>query len=362
MNKGALFLIIVTAMFMGCTKQPLEEYCIVTFVVGDVTKNNIAIQIGDAITEKDTIQTAADSFCDIKIGESLLRVKQKTTVVFSTLLKNSEMENTAMDLNAGKMLCKPKKLLKSDTFMVKTPTAVAGVRGTQFTVETDTNGTSRIKVFEGQVRVAKRIQSLESDLDKIMKVAPELQKEEKVVITKKDVEITEKAVDELLKKESSKGWDAAHEAALNKAGKSIFIDIKEIGKFAVEDYTKDNKEIIDIKRTSPDIINEINRAIEKEKGSSKANGRLLITRYEVYFIKNGKIEWEGAVGEEPIRKEDRLYVASGEYVFCVSIDGPVYWRKKIENDGKIQLRGNRLIVLSNGQEIKLDVKTGEKKL
>ena len=87
---------------------------------------------------------------------------QKTKVVLATLIRQGGIESTTVDLDSGKMLCKPKKLIKSESFMVKTPTAVAGVRGTQFTVEADTNGTSRIKVFEGSVKVAKRVKELEA--------------------------------------------------------------------------------------------------------------------------------------------------------------------------------------------------------
>ncbi len=360
MKKTILPAIMMLALISGCTREPVDEYAMITFMIGDVTKNSAAVQIGDVIKEKDIIQTGNDSFCDIKIGQSLIRVKQKTKVVLATLIRQGGIENTSVDLDSGKMLCKPKKLLKSETFMVKTPTAVAGVRGTQFTVETDTTGTSRIKVFEGSVKVAKRIKELEANIPEVLSMAPEIKKEEKVVITKKDVEETEKIVDNIMKAESTKGKDAAIQAVIKKAGKDVVVSRNNIEKFAVKDFEKDNREIIEIKEKPAEVIREIGKAIDEEKEEALPNGRLLVTSFEVYFIKNGKIEWQGTVVEEPVKKGDRLYVASGEYVFCASVDGPVIWRKQIANEGRLQVRENSLVISVKGQETRLDLKTGAK--
>ncbi|OHD65629.1 MAG: hypothetical protein A2176_13370 [Spirochaetes bacterium RBG_13_51_14] len=360
MKKTVLLLTAIFALSLGCVRERVDEYAMISFMIGDVTKNNAAVQIGDIIKEKDVIQTGTDSFCDIKIGGSLIRVKQKTKIILSSLLKQDDLENTILDLMSGKMLCKPKKLFKSESFLVKTPTAVAGVRGTQFSVEADANGTSRIKVFEGQVKVARRIKQLDGDIMKIIDAAPGIKKEEKVVITKEDVEKVEKVVDRILKTESAKGGDAALETAIKKAEKNIVVGAKDVEKFAVRDFEKDNKEIIEIKEKPVEVIREITRVIKEEKEEPRPNGRLLITRFEVYFIKNGKVEWEGTVVDEPIKNGDRLYIASGEYVFCASIDGPVIWRKQIANEGKLEVRENMLIVSSKGGETKFSMKTGEK--
>jgi hypothetical protein len=360
MKKTVLLVIAVLGLSYGCTRQHVDEYSMITFMIGDVKKNNVTVQIGDIIKEKDIIQTGTDSFCDIKIGDSLIRVKQKTKVILSALIRQGGLDNTTIDLDSGKMLCKPKKLLKSETFFVKTPTAVAGVRGTQFIVEADTNGTSRIKVFDGQVKVARRVKELDKNIEKILSLAPDVNKQEKVIITKADVVKTEKIVSKIMKAESAKGEDAAVNAVIKKAGKDLVVGKKNIEKFAVRDFEKDSKEIIDVKEKPAEVIKEISRVIKEEKEEPKPNGRLLITRFEVYFIKNGTVEWEGKVVEEPIKQGDKLYIASGEYVFCASVDGPVIWRKQIVNEGRLQVRESMLIVSAEGQEMKLDLKTGEK--
>jgi hypothetical protein len=53
----------------------------------------------------------------------------------------------------GKIRITVKKLFKSDSLVVRTPTAIAGVRGTDFGVIA-TNSESKFIVFEGEVEVA----------------------------------------------------------------------------------------------------------------------------------------------------------------------------------------------------------------
>ena len=360
MKRLVIAAIMALVLMPGCSKFKADEYAMITFMIGDVTKNNSMVQIGDLVKEKDVIQTGADSICDVKIGESLIRVKQKTSVILSSLIKTAQAENTEIELNAGKLLCKPKKLIKSESFLVKTPTAVAGVRGTQFSVEADANGTSRIKVFEGSVRVARRIKRLDDRVNRILNMAAEIGKEEKVVITKKDVERAEKLVDALLKKEPRPGDEIALNSVADRAGKDIAVSTKSVDKFLLDDYAKDSKEIIDIKPRRKEVIQELNRVIEEEIEAPKPNGRLLVTNFEVYFIKNGKVEWEGKIVEEPVKRDNKIYVVSGDQVFCASVRGPVFWRKQIENDGKIRVLKNRIIVMSQGQQVSLDSDTGEK--
>lgn len=360
MKKTILLTIAVAALLSGCSRVRTDEYAMITFMIGDVTKNNAVVQIGDVLKEKDVIQTGAESFCDIKIGDSLIRVKQKTQVVMSSLIRQGDLDKTTVDLNSGKMLCKPKKLIKSETFLVKTPTAVAGVRGTQFTVEADTNGTSRIKVFEGKVKVAKRVTELDESIPLVLELAPDVKKEEKVVITRQEVEKTEKEVKAIMQSEPAKDKKAAIEAVIKKAGKDVVVSNKNIERFAVKDFEKDNQEIIAIREKPAEVIREISKAIDDEKEESLPNGRLLVTRFEVYFIKDGKIEWQGTVVQEPVKQGDKLYIASGEYVFCASINGPVIWMKQIPNEGTARIQENALVISVKGQETRLNLKTGEK--
>ncbi len=355
--------VIISGIIIGsCSQKDVDEHAMVTFMIGDVKMNSVDVQIGDIIKESDLIVTAANSFCDIKIGGSIIRIKALSNVRISTLFKSGSIENTTLGLDSGKMLCKPKKLLKDENFFVKTPTAVAGVRGTQFTVETDKAQTTRIKVFNGEVKVAKRVKQLESSMEKVLNFAPVIQKEEKVVITVNEVKEAEKAVETSLKKETSSTTpsDQVIEKVINNTKDKVVVGSKEIEKFDVKDFTKDNKELIEIKQRPKEDIAKITHIIKVQKEKPVPEGRLLITRYDIYYIKDGKIVWDGSVVKEPVKAGEKLYIASGEYVFCALNDGPVLWRAEVENDGEVVLAEDKVIVKSKGKSVELDPDTGKK--
>ncbi|MBN2401947.1 MAG: FecR domain-containing protein [Spirochaetes bacterium] len=363
MNKllySVLCLILITPF--GCIKEAEDDYSTIIFFIGDVKKNNKEIGIGDIILQNDIIATGAQSSCDIKIGGSIIRVKEKSNVKMAELYRKDDIERTSVDLDVGKLLCKAKKLSKSENFLVKTPTAVAGVRGTKFTVEADTQKTSRIKVFNGNVTVVKRVKQLdEAVIGKIMETAPSLASEEKVIITEKEVKHTEKIVEQAIEKEQkiNKDIDAATLKVISETNREdVLVANKEIQKFKIEDFAEENNEMITVKEKPKEVIAEIKKVVILEKKQPVPEGRLLITRYEIYFIKNEKPLWEGKIINPPIQKDNKIYIASGDYVFCASIDGPVLWKRNIKNDGKVEVIGDKLLVFSEGKAKKLDLITG----
>lgn len=342
----------------GCSQKEVDEYAMITFMLGDVTRNSAAVVIGDIIQEKDIIETAAGSFCDIKIGGSIIRVKENTKLVVSTLLRNGEGEETTLGMDQGKMLCKPKKLLKSDKFVVKTPTAVAGVRGTQFIVEADAAKTTRIKVFDGKVRIAKRVRQLEDSTDRVLEVASDVGKEQKAIITAEEVAEAEKKVEQVLASEAGSGEDAI-QAVIDQAREEIVLQKEAIAAFDVEDFEEDNQEMIAVEEKPKEVVNQLARVVKQERKKPKPDGRLLITRYEIYFIKDGNVQWEGKVVQAPVEYNEKLYVASGEYIFCADKSGPVLWRKKIENTGEISIKDNTVVLKGKDTEHTLNAETGE---
>jgi hypothetical protein len=358
----AVSAILAGILIGGCSQKEADEYAMVTFMIGDVKKNSAEVQIGDLIKENDMIITADNSFCDIKIGESIIRIKALSNVKISTLFKNGNVENTTIGLDSGKMLCKPKKLLKDENFFVKTPTAVAGVRGTQFIVETDKELTTRIKVFKGEVKVAKRVKQLEGSMEKVLTFAPVVQQEEKVVITAGEVKAAEKIVDASLKKETAGATpsDIVIDKVINDTKSDVVVSTASIVKFAAKDFAKENKELIEVERKPKEDLAKIGRIIKQQKEKPVPEGRLLVTRYDIYFIKDGKIMWDGKVVSEPVKVGEKLFIASGEYVFCAQTEGPVLWKTKIDNDGKLDVADGKVKVMSEGKSVVLDADNGKK--
>jgi outer membrane protein assembly factor BamB len=340
-------------------KENEDEYAMLTFLLGGVTNNNVPAEIGDIVKESDTIVTAPDSFCDIRMGGSIIRIKENSKVIFSSLLRKENGESITLGMSEGKMLCKPKKLLKSESFTVKTPTAIAAVRGTQFTIETDKDQTTSVKVFSGKVKVAKRLKQFEGSSDRVIDGAPVINEQEKIVITKDDVDKTEKRVDDIIKKETAKNDATVMDTIIAMSEKEIAVNKNNIVKFALNDFDNENKEIRQIRQRPVRVIRKMATIIKEEKEAPKPDGRLMITRYEVYFIKNGKVLWEGKVIQEPVRKDGKVYIASGNRVFCASSEGPVIWRKNIDNDGKLEIMNNELVLYSQGKAQKLNPETGE---
>lgn len=355
---GMLFLCILFFTWSGCGKVA-EEYAIVSFFIGDVKKNNADIEIGDAIQEKDRITTGVQSSCDIRIGESIIRVKENSNVLISQLMRQGAVENTSLGLDVGKILCKPKKLMKSESFLVKTPTAVAGVRGTKFIVEADPNKTTRIKVFDGKVKVIKRVAKLEDKTEMLLEKAPAIEEKEKVVVSEKEAIDAGKKVDELLSKQSGEGLEVAMVKVIDQVKGDVVVSRKEVQTFKVEDFKNETAEIITIEEKPKEVIQQVAQMMRLEREKPKPDGRLLITRYEIYFIKNGKVLWEGKVLQQPVRMNDKIFIASGDYVYCASADGPVLWRKNIQNNGRIEIKGDRLFVYGKGAVKSLDLETGQ---
>ena len=358
LNRLNAVIIIFIILLAGCQEtKNQEDFATASFIIGDVKLNGRSMQIGDVLKEKDKIVTGAESSCDLRIGESMIRIKAGSVVMMSTLLKSGERETVSVGLDVGKMLCKPKKLLKHESFTVKTPTAVAGVRGTRFIVEADARKTTRIKVYDGKVKVVKRIPKLEENrvMEKVLEAAKPIEEKEKVVVTQKEVDKATKKVDLALESAQKKGAELDVAKVAVKVEDNVVVSKKDVVKFKPEEFKEERQEIIDVAPKSGEVVKKIRSMARHEK----PYGSLLITRTELYFIHKGKVAMERKVVGPPLKQEDRIYIATKDYVFCASQEGHVKWRKKLDNDGRREIDDNRLIVTSKGVRKKLDLKTGK---
>lgn len=139
-----------------CKAEPQlakESVLILSRTSGSVEINragaSIPISPGTLVVSGDTISTGPGAFADLEFpGGALLRVKEKSKVAIDQVLIRGDL-NVGMEVAKGKVHIKIKEKLKpNETFRVKTPTMVAGVRGTEFSVsETD----AKIMVLEGTV-------------------------------------------------------------------------------------------------------------------------------------------------------------------------------------------------------------------
>lgn len=114
--------------------------------------------LGMAVRAKDQIKTGSDSWVNIAFANgSLLRIAQNSVVEISMLsynVKKKVMKSEAKIPVLGKVISSFRKLKKNDSsFDVYTPTAVAGVRGTELMVDVPDSETTTVVVFEGKLIV-----------------------------------------------------------------------------------------------------------------------------------------------------------------------------------------------------------------
>jgi hypothetical protein len=106
---------------------------------------------GQSLGGGDTVVTGKNSMADIVWGDrGLVRINEKTKITVASLSKKSD--DPDLDMNAGSIMVMLSKLVRGESFQVKTPTQVASVRGTSFQVDAD-DDRSRVAVLTGAIMV-----------------------------------------------------------------------------------------------------------------------------------------------------------------------------------------------------------------
>lgn len=135
-------------------KPPIQG--IVLFAVGDITvkgENTVPhpLAIQDKVSQGDTIVTGEKSFTTIQFQDiGLLRIQENTIISMNALFADDRGE---IYLEQGQVLSKLNRLKKETEYRVKTPTAVASVRGTEYSASY-INGKSLVSVRTGKVAVS----------------------------------------------------------------------------------------------------------------------------------------------------------------------------------------------------------------
>lgn len=163
--KKITFLMIIALcaiQFTSCKKAGpsiVQNDGLVNFITGDVKividGKTVSANVGDKITQGMIVKTGTKAIVDIYFQGSVIRILEKSSVVMKELVKNlsENKELTELYVENGQMFSKvTRKLSQGEKFRVNTPTAVAGVRGTEFLVS-EKDGKSTIACIEGKVVV-----------------------------------------------------------------------------------------------------------------------------------------------------------------------------------------------------------------
>jgi uncharacterized pyridoxamine 5'-phosphate oxidase family protein len=142
------------AIVFSCSSSTKSQ-TFVTFCTGDATLQRgsaaqTPLQIKDQLQDGDTLKTGAKSYVVVQNTDGLvLRIEQNTELAMSSFNSAAKRE---ISLSKGKVLSSVGKLKKGSEYTVKTPTAIAAVRGTEFL--TEFNGkNSIVAVGKGKVSV-----------------------------------------------------------------------------------------------------------------------------------------------------------------------------------------------------------------
>jgi hypothetical protein len=153
------------------------------------------IKSGDKLSGEIYLKTDENSRLEVKSERGTIRLAPKTVFKFSSVKKKGD--NSVM-LYIGSIWAKVKKRSDQKKFEVKTKSAVAGVRGTVFSVTALMDESSIIKVYEGEVGVNNRPAVERKNKEEETKLAEA--KKERKEIPPPFKEITKKQWEEMVAK------------------------------------------------------------------------------------------------------------------------------------------------------------------
>lgn len=165
LNFQLLLILTVIAATSSCSKK--EEKAFVSFFAGTVSIEreggaSAPVKVQDQVKNGDIIETGDRSYVIIQTSDDIvIRFDANSRVAFTSI---SDAKFRELNLDRGKVVSSVSKLKKDCEYRVKTPTAVASVRGTEFLTEYD-KGKTVVAVGKGKVSVVKTATSEEKFVD-----------------------------------------------------------------------------------------------------------------------------------------------------------------------------------------------------
>jgi hypothetical protein len=130
---------------------------------GTVTIDSRSAAIGDTVPLGSVVRTSEQSLADIEFSaRNVMRLSENTTLVF-----NPRNLQTGSELRLGALTLVLKNLPSGavgENLLVRTPTVVAGVRGTSFFVKVESPSSTYVCACNGVVQVLGADGSLLSEL------------------------------------------------------------------------------------------------------------------------------------------------------------------------------------------------------
>lgn len=142
--------IFILSIALACnpSRKNFEFNGVITSITGDVIVNSSEAKVNQILQKSDLVSTEnGTAEIQLRTGASI-KLRQFTKITLASLEE--------IQMTRGSILVSAGKLRSTNDFRINTPTAVAGVRGTRFSVTSVENGTE-VAVLEGVVEVNKKI-------------------------------------------------------------------------------------------------------------------------------------------------------------------------------------------------------------
>lgn len=269
MKKYVLSLMMLLVV---CAREPTEVRMVTTFVYGDVYINESKedVRIGRLVKEGDVVRTENGKISVQDRNGATILIKEFSKIRIADLNRTT----TNIDAANGILLVRVSKLDKNSEFNVRSPTAVAGVRGTTFFVYSSQENTI-INSIDGSVAVGK--------LGKAS-----------VVIEQKSVEIgeSEKVLEERYKPNITEITDIATlvNASQENIDKARNGNTEDLEKEVEEKLKKAEINAMDIiKNSSHNLNREIAKSIVSLRDGTKITGNVIYqTKSKIFIINENK--------------------------------------------------------------------------
>lgn len=145
-------------LLWACTENPVKEKKVwpykFTYLKGDVVVNDKPVTIDVTLQESDTVVTKRGAYATISFGDASTLTLKPNSKVYLNLIAS---DKTEIFQESGKTFS---QVQKGKQYTIKTPTVVAGVRGTSFELSSSEQSTT-IHLLDGKVEATTVNQKVE---------------------------------------------------------------------------------------------------------------------------------------------------------------------------------------------------------
>ncbi len=135
--------------------QPSLDSAKFTYVKGDVSVGGAPAALGNTVAKDAVIEVKANSMAVLQFANAAtITLKANSQLSIANLAKG-ENGKPVIELSQSSGTSFSKIAKGRSEYSIKTPTAVAGVRGTSFELTVDKTKATQIRLLEGKVQVAK---------------------------------------------------------------------------------------------------------------------------------------------------------------------------------------------------------------